>query len=133
LKKSLKKNRVSISEDGQPDNEGIATICDLEVPLVLDTGVQITVLLEEVVPAASETGHKVWVKGYVGDSELRDLAIVKMKIGGHVWNETVALVSSAELNGKGLLAVRLDMEELWELLDLLRKNELKVQALETRA
>ena len=45
------------------------------------------------------------VKGYVGMSELRDLARVKIRIGSRVWDETVALISVSVLGGNCWLLI----------------------------
>ena len=41
------------------------------------------------------------------------------------------VLTSVELNGKGLLAINLSKRELLILLDLVRNKEFKVQAVET--
>ena len=82
---------------------------------------------------SAKIGKMARVKGYVGMSELRDLARVKIRIGSRVWDETVALISVSVLGGKVLLAINFKQKESWELLDWVRTQEFKVQAVETRA
>jgi len=43
----------------------------------------------------------------VGTSDLRELAKIKIRIGSKVLDETVALASNKELDGKGLVAINL--------------------------
>ena len=58
------------------------TVAYLEIPLLLDTGTQISILPEEIVPTTANTGEKVRVKGYVGCAKLREMASVKTKVEG---------------------------------------------------
>lgn len=111
-KKLLRNNKVSLSEDDPPINELTAMIADQEVLVLLYTGVQITILPEEVVPVEAKTGDKVRVKGYVGKSELRDVAKVKIRVGNRTWEETVALVKGSEISWKGLLAINLHKKRI---------------------
>ena len=99
-KKTLHTNRVSLSEEDLVENEIRATVADLEIPLLLDTGAQITILPEEIVPTTAKIGEKVHVKGYVGCAKLREMARVKIKAEDMTWFETVALAPSSELNGR---------------------------------
>ena len=108
------------------------TVADIEIPLLLDTCAQITILPEEMIPTTAKTGEKVRVKGYVGCAKLREMVRVRIKVEDRTWFETVALAPSSELNRKGLLVVNLCMEESWELLDLVRQREFAVCAVETR-
>ncbi len=65
----------------------------------------------------------------------RDLVRIKIKIGGKVSGKktVVLLVTESELEGRGLLSIKLDRKKSWELLDLLRRQEFKVAKIETRA
>ena len=130
-KKTLHTNRVSLSEENLVDNEIQVTMAYMEIPLLLDTGTHITILLEVIVPTTAKTGE-VCVKGYLGCAKLREMARVKIKVEDMTWFETVALAPSSELNGKGLLAVNLCKKESWEILDLVRQREFAVCAVETR-
>ena len=74
------------------------------------------------------------MKGYDGNAVVREMARVQFRIGEKVWNKDVALAESAELDGRGILAVNLGKSESWELLDLVRENkEFRVNMVETRA
>ena len=63
-KKTYRNNRVSVSEDDLTQGAVMAIVADRQLPLLIDTGAQVTVLPEEAVPAAAKTGNKVRVKGY---------------------------------------------------------------------
>ena len=109
------------------------TVGDTDLPLLLDSGAQISVLSEEVMPTIAKTGEWVRVKGYSGESKLRATARVKIGIGGKVLNEVIALASMKQLDGKGLLALNLRNEDAWEILSLLRESGKGVNVVETRA
>ena len=57
---------------------------DLEISILLDTGAQITIFPEEVVPAAAKGGVKVRMKGYVVSLKLREVAEVRIRLGKRV-------------------------------------------------
>ena len=65
-KKALKTNRVSVTESETTDDQLMATVAGNTIPVSLNTGAQISILLEEAVPQSSCTGIKVRVKGNVG-------------------------------------------------------------------
>ena len=75
-----------------------------ELPLLLETGAQISVMPDELISLAARTGDKVRVKGFNGVAELRDIAVTKIKIGDKELEEKVALAKLEELGGKGILA-----------------------------
>ena len=75
-----------------------------ELPLLLETGAQISVMPDELISSAARTGDKVRVKEFNGVAELRDIAVTKIKIGDKESEEKVALAKLEELGGKGILA-----------------------------
>jgi len=70
IKKTLHNNRVSLSEEDLVENDIRATVADLEFPLLLDSGAQISILPEEIVPTTAKTGETV-VKGNGQGTESR--------------------------------------------------------------
>jgi len=88
-KKSLTNNRISTT-DLDDFNIVQATIGDSKLPLLLDSGAQISVIPEEVVPSIARTGESIKVKGFTGGSQLRETARVKIRIGDKVLDELVA-------------------------------------------
>ena len=68
-----------------------------ELLLLLDTGAQISVIPDELIPSAARTGEEVRVKGFNGVAEQRNIAITKIKIGDKKFEEKVALAKLEEL------------------------------------
>ena len=85
------------------------------------------------VPETARTGEQVRVKGYSGNSELRELAKVEIVLGEKVLHEKVALASMRELDGKGLLALNLRRKDAWDILSLFKEKEESVNTVVTRA
>ena len=70
----------------------MASVGDITFPAILDSGADICVLPEEIVPATSRINEKVRINGYDGKSEVREMAEVRIKIGNVVLKEKVVLV-----------------------------------------
>ena len=100
---------------------------------MLDTGAQISVMPDELIPSAARTGDKVKVKGFNGVAELRDIAVTKIKIGDKVFEENVALAKLEELKGKGILAFNLREKDSWVIMNMLSEREKRVCEVQTRA
>ena len=130
-RKALRNIRVSTSSDDA--NVILAMVEGKQLPLLLDTGAQISVMPAELVPTSAKTGDKVRIKGFNGVAELRDLAEVKIKVGDKEFVERVALADLDELEGKGLLALNLKKKDSWEIMSMLCDGEKSVRAVETRS
>ncbi len=85
-----------------------------------DTGAQISVIPEEMVPPAAKTGQTVQLKGYNGRVDEAEMARVSMCIGSRKWTGDVALVSGCDLNGKGILAINLRDQDSWNIINEFR-------------
>jgi len=66
--RTLKYNRISLSGD-QEENIIYGRVSALELPLLVDTGAQISVISTESVPAAAKTDETVKVRGYSGTAD----------------------------------------------------------------
>jgi len=131
-KKSYKNNRISIP-DLQDCNILPGKIGDYEVPFLLDSGAQISVVPIEFVPEAAKTGETVKVKGFGGEAVSREVAKVKIHLGSKILDERVVLASSCDLEGKGILAVDLRSSKLWEIIAEFKEDFKSVNIVETRA
>ena len=93
--KIVKTSRVSFSEE-----EGLnfvkGRIENKDIQLLLDTGAQICVMPEEMVPDAAKTGGLVKVKEHSGLVRVRDVAEIDLVVGDLKLHEKVALASTAE-------------------------------------
>ena len=62
-----------------------------QLPLLLDTGAQISVMPAELVPTSAKAGDKVRIKKFNGIAELRDYAEVRIKEGDKEFVERVCI------------------------------------------
>ena len=104
-----------------------------ELPHLLDTCAQISVMPDELIPSAARTGDKVRVKGFNGVAELRDIAVTKIKIRDKEFEEKVALAKLEELEGKGILALNLREKDSWDIMNMMSERGKRVGEVETRA
>ena len=129
-RKALHNNRISVSlEDA---NIVQAKVKGKELPLLLDTGAQISVMPDELIPSAARTGDEVSVKGFNGIAELRDIAVTKIKIGDKEFEEKVALAKLEELEGKGILALNPREKDSWDIMNMLSEREKRVCEVENQ-
>ncbi len=105
----------------------------VKVPAVIDSGADITVLPEELVPNEVWLDETVKVHSYDGNSKVRKLAMATINLGDTVLREKVALVSMSELGGKALVSLPLlDVGKRNVLLSALMKHK-SVCEVQTRA
>ena len=130
-KKAFKQAEVTVLHNG-PTNMIEATLYDQPLPLLLDTGAQLSVVPEEMVPPAARTGSKVHLKGYEGRVDEAELAKISLCVGKRVWKGEAALVKGSDLDGKGILAVDLRDKEAWEIMCEFREKSLEINCVETR-
>ncbi len=103
-KKSFKQAEVSVLYNG-PTNTIQASLYGQPLPLLLDTGAQLSVVPKELVPPAARTGKKECLKGYKGRVDEVELTSISLCVGKRVWKGEAALVNGSDLDGKGILAV----------------------------
>ena len=92
------------------------TLYDQPLPLLLDTGPQLSVVPDEMVPPAARTGSKVHLKVYKGRVDEAELSKISLCVGKCVWKGEAALVKGSDLDGKGILTVDLRDKEAWEIM-----------------
>ena len=130
-KKAFKQAEVTVLHNG-PTNMMKATLYDQPLPLLLDTGAQLSVVPEEMVPVSARTGSKVHLKGYKGRVDEAELAKISLCVGKRVWKGEAALVKGSDIDGKGILAVDLRDKEAWEIMCEFREKSLEINCVETR-
>ncbi len=128
---TFKQAEVSVLNNGRT-NSVDATLYDQPLPLLLDTGAQLSVVPEEMVPPAARTGNKVHLKGYNGRVDEAELAKISLCVGKRIWKGEAALVKGSDLDGKGILAVDLRDREAWEIMCEFRGKSFEVNSVETR-
>ena len=82
--------------------------------ILLDTGAQMIVVPEELVPPiVAHTVRKVQLHGFESSTKEIGTANVLLKFDKNDWQREVAIVEGEELNGKGLLAVSIKDSVSW--------------------
>lgn len=130
------KNSRRVSTPDQTESLGNVidvVICDVNIPAIIDSGADITVVPEEVVPVAAHSGETIRISGYDGVSKVRKVAEISIRMGDVVLREKVALVSMAELGGKALISLPLLDEKKREVLLQMLESQKNVGAVQTRA
>ncbi len=130
-KETFKQAEVNVV-NRETTNTLTAILYDQTLPLLLDTGAQMSVIPEEMVPASAKTGRKVQLKGYNGKIDEAEVACVSLCVGKRVWKGEVALVKGSDLDGKGILAINLKDNMAWEIMSEYREDVKAVNAVETR-
>ena len=105
-RKTLKNNCI-MTEDSTYPKVVKGKISDYEILLLLDTGAQISIIPEEIIPPAAKTGEVVSVKGFTGVAELSSIAKVKINVNGVLRDCEVALCPGEDMGDKGILAINL--------------------------
>ena len=135
-KDRMPKHQAKISTaDANTYNIVTATLCGCQLPILLDTGAQMTVVPEELVSPIAHTGNQVQLRSFDGGVREVSTASVSMRFGEREWQGEVALVKLKELNDKGILAVNVSDSVSLEILCSYMEKETPrvVSAVETRS
>ncbi len=119
--------------EGPKENVIEVSICEVSKPAILDSGADISILPEEVVPTAARLNETVSVVSYDGRQKVRELAEVNIRMGEDVLRERVALASMEELGGRALIALPLLNEKKRNLLLSVLERQRRVCSVQTRA
>ena len=82
--------------EGPKENVIEVSVCEVSMPAILDSGADISILPEEVVPTAARLNETVSVVSYDGRQKVRESAEGNIRMGEDVLRERVALASMEE-------------------------------------
>jgi len=83
---------VSVDESDR-ENTTMATIYGQQLPVVLDTGAQMSVVPAELIPPVAHTGNKVILRSFVGSTREVGTVCVSLVFGDREWRGEVAMVN----------------------------------------
>ena len=93
-KEKQPKQRAVVSVDeSDRENTTTATLYGQQLPVLLDTGAQMTVVPEELIPPVAHTGKKMKLRYFVGSTREVGTACVSLVFGDMEWKGEVALVN----------------------------------------
>ena len=116
-KEKQPKRQVMVSVDeSDRENTTMATLYGQQLSVLLDTGAQMTVVPEELIPPVAHTGKKVTLRSFVGSTREVGTACVSFVFGDIEWKGEVVTVNGEQLDGRALLAVNVKDEVAWKIM-----------------